>query len=101
MDFTSINKKSAIVQLPVRKVSELVVETAYPIKKIVRVNTKFGKTVLVETGEFATFLPPRFNNILTDDVIEQMNNQRCGFKVTNSIAVGRGNKAINIEFINI
>jgi len=101
MNFSDINKKSAITRKPCKKLSDLDIGPVHKIEKIVRLNTKFGKCILVETVDLCVFLPTRFEKVLTDEDIEEMNKNQCGFKITNSVDVGKVNPAINIEFLNI
>lgn len=78
MDFSKLNKIACNAFPPTRPVKSLKVGCNYPIKKLVKLNTKFGPRVkaVLEEGEevFETFLPARICTYLyeNDPVFEMI-----------------------------
>jgi hypothetical protein len=101
MNFENINAAAAIDKLPLKKVSELTLNEVYIITDIAKVKTKVGDAILVKTDQFKCFIPKKWLEILTEEVIEEMKKNKCGFKLVNIMEVNKPSPAYILEFINL
>lgn len=70
MDFTRINKVGRMGSdfLPVKSLSELILEKDYLVTGMRAVETKWGKRVVIEVGNaFACYLPARVAKAFEED----------------------------------
>lgn len=83
---TLLSKEPEFIEC--RKISSLTVGNAYVIKKIVYINTRFGKTILVtlydESNDklFQSFLPKRVVETMSEKNVENMNMSEGKYTLT-------------------
>ena len=58
------NKKQTI------QTSDMVIDLQYVVIKIKHVNTRFGRSILIETNQGLIWLPKRMSECITDDWID-------------------------------
>lgn len=83
---------------PIKKLSELTINTPYAVREYRRVNTRYGYSIVadLENENVSVFLPKRFAAELTDDDLKHMS--RDSIKII-SKGETKGSKCIALKFV--
>lgn len=71
MDFIALYKIGALKD--VKKLYNLPLNEKFAMLEVSCKNTKFGRSILVDLGDFKVWLPTRYNSIFNDKAIEEFN----------------------------
>lgn len=91
-----LNEKTHL--LPFFSPSALEVRKKYLVKCFKKEETQYGPQVIVETEDFKTPLPKRFEKSLTIEIIEELNREISKGKVIFMISQGPVGRSTNIIF---
>lgn len=76
MDFEKLQKISTSKENI--KLSSLEMNKQYIIYDVQAKTTKFGRAILVDLGEFCSWLPKRYEKVFTDEAIPDINKNYSG-----------------------
>lgn len=100
IDLEKLNEvinRGGVECLEQRSISLLPINEIYNIKKLIVLNTRFGKAIMAVLQDtktnscFKTFLPKRVNTVLTDDIVNEINLSEDRYTLSSS-----GQSTVNI-----
>ncbi|KAI4461061.1 hypothetical protein MML48_5g00017279 [Holotrichia oblita] len=99
----SINVKKVLQHInktnfykPIISMKKLKTDEKYLVLSLKLIKTKFGEVVVVELKDSAVFLPKRFHDSMTPEIIKEMNK----LKSLHLVYMGELGAAYNCKFVN-
>ena len=98
---SEINKTGMMTDLQTRvKLNSLQHNVNYPIHKLIKCETQFGRQILAKLEECSVFLPKRISNAIDDACLEDMNKKQLMLVVRGQIQTKNGATPL-VEFIEV
>lgn len=80
------------------KFTELVLNKRYNILHAIKVNSNFGKTVVVKIEDASLFLPRRYSTIISDEQINEFCSKKYSFIIKEFIVIKERTTPV-LEFV--